>query len=220
MTTLSRRQACESISGQARKRKSLPTQRRTSLNRLLSQVTAIPSRPSPGLAFTKASSTSSGVTVRISLRSTNSGGIFTIARTLRTVSGFARSRCRACPIAGISGAAPASDRAWMTRCRRRCVAPALGKTPENRAHIAAISRGQRTHRDARSIAVAAASRARRRPRRRTVTRTATEHKSQTVRADSDVRPVHQRWNWQIREQPRQRLRERNSEPWQHPFLGP
>ena len=50
----------------------------------------------------------------------------------------------------------------MRRCRRRCVAPAAGRTPENRAHIAAISRGQRTNRDAPRIAVAAASRARRR----------------------------------------------------------
>jgi hypothetical protein len=59
---------------------------RTSLSRVLSQVTAIAALLSPGLTLMKASSISAGATVRGSDNSRNSGGIFTAERALRMVS--------------------------------------------------------------------------------------------------------------------------------------
>src|SRR5512135_1926863 len=63
IATLLRRQARRAISEQSRNEKSLPRQTRTSVSRLPSQETAIAARESPGLALTKASATSKGVTV-------------------------------------------------------------------------------------------------------------------------------------------------------------
>src|SRR5689334_9702453 len=60
---LSTRQARREISAQSWKEISLPRHTRTSVNRLPSQDTAIAARDRPGLAFTKAAATSSGVTV-------------------------------------------------------------------------------------------------------------------------------------------------------------
>jgi hypothetical protein len=68
MSSLSRRQARRSISSQSRNFKSLLMQMRTSLSRVLPQVTETAARDSPGLLLTKASSTSSGATVSVVLR--------------------------------------------------------------------------------------------------------------------------------------------------------
>src|SRR5262249_32364026 len=57
---------------------------------LASQPTAIAFADNLGLALMKASWTGCGVTLSGSLRSVNSGGIFTAARALRTVSKKAR----------------------------------------------------------------------------------------------------------------------------------
>src|ERR1700751_5165164 len=82
----SRRQARRSISSQARNCRSLLMQMRTSLMRDLLQVTATAALERPGLTLTKASSMSAGEIVFGSDNSMNSGGIFTAARALRTVS--------------------------------------------------------------------------------------------------------------------------------------
>src|SRR5256885_13111305 len=63
IVTCSRRQARRSISSQARNWRSLFMQIRTSLSRVLSQVTAIAELLKPGLALMKASSISAGATV-------------------------------------------------------------------------------------------------------------------------------------------------------------
>ncbi len=61
-------------------------QMRISRRRSRSQPTAIELAERPGLALTKACSTSAGVTVSGAFRSMYSAGIFTTARALRTVS--------------------------------------------------------------------------------------------------------------------------------------
>src|SRR5258706_6541248 len=63
ISTWSRRQARRSISSQERNCRSLLRQIRTSLSRVLSQVTETAELLSPGLALMKASSTSAGATV-------------------------------------------------------------------------------------------------------------------------------------------------------------
>src|SRR6516164_10015386 len=78
MMSCSRLQLRLAISAQSRNWRSLERHRRTSVNRLASQPTAIALADSPGLALMKASSTACGVTLSGSLRSVNSGGIFTI----------------------------------------------------------------------------------------------------------------------------------------------
>ena len=60
-------------------------QTRTSPRRLLSQVTATSERDKPAFALTKASATSSGLTVIGLSNSINSAGILTTARALRTL---------------------------------------------------------------------------------------------------------------------------------------
>src|ERR1700694_2579400 len=86
MVTWSRRQARRSISSQERNWRSLLMQIRTSLSRVLSQVTAIAELLKPGLALMKASSISAGATVFGADNSRYSGGIFTAERALRMVS--------------------------------------------------------------------------------------------------------------------------------------
>src|SRR5258705_8123156 len=86
ISTWSRRQARRSISSQARNCRSLPMQIRTSLSRVLSQVTAIAALLSPGLALMKASSISAGATVFGSDNWRYSPGILTAERALRMVS--------------------------------------------------------------------------------------------------------------------------------------
>src|ERR1035437_7547194 len=82
----SRRQARRSISSQARNCRSLLMQIRTSLSRVLLQVTAIAEALKPGLALMKASSISAGATVFGADNSRYSSGIFTAERALRMVS--------------------------------------------------------------------------------------------------------------------------------------
>src|SRR5258705_5257649 len=86
IVTCSRRQARRSISSQARNWRSLFMQIRTSLSRVLSQVTAIAELLKPGLALMKASSISAGGTVFGADNSRYSSGIFTAERALRMVS--------------------------------------------------------------------------------------------------------------------------------------
>src|ERR1700736_926584 len=86
ISTSSRRQARRSISSQARNCRSLLMQIRTSLSRVLLQVTAIAEALKPGLALMKASSISAGAMVFGSDNSRYSGGIFTAERALRMVS--------------------------------------------------------------------------------------------------------------------------------------
>src|SRR5882724_6918886 len=86
IVTCSRRQARRSISSQARNCRSLLMQIRTSLSRVLSQVTAIAEVLKPGLTLMKASSTSAGATIFAADNSRYSGGIFTAERALRMVS--------------------------------------------------------------------------------------------------------------------------------------
>src|SRR6516225_3736523 len=80
MIGCSRLQLRLAISAQSRNWRSLERHSLTSVNRLASQPTAIALADSPGLALMKASSTACGVTLSGSLRSVNSGGIFTAAR--------------------------------------------------------------------------------------------------------------------------------------------
>src|SRR5882724_12059764 len=86
IVTWSRRQPRRSISSQARNCRSLLMQIRTSLSRVLLQVTEIAALLRPGLTLMKASSISAGATVLGSDNSRNSGGIFTAVRALRMVS--------------------------------------------------------------------------------------------------------------------------------------
>src|SRR3954447_18487023 len=86
ISTESRRQARRSISSQERNCKSLLMQIRTSLNRVLSQITDTAELLRPGFALMKASSTSAGATVLGADNSRKSAGIFTPARALRMVS--------------------------------------------------------------------------------------------------------------------------------------
>src|SRR3984893_14125106 len=90
ITTWSRRQARRSISSQARNCRSLLMQIRTSLSRVLLQVTDMAELLRPGLTLMKASSISAGATVFGSDRSRYSGGVLTAERAWRMVSKKAR----------------------------------------------------------------------------------------------------------------------------------
>src|SRR5215467_14337872 len=86
MMSLSRRQVRRAISSQPRNCRSGVMQILTSSSRRPPQEIERPSGVRPGLALTKASLTSSGVTVRVEDRSRYWDGIFTAARAVRMVS--------------------------------------------------------------------------------------------------------------------------------------
>src|SRR3979411_742960 len=92
ITTWARRQSRLSLSSQERNCRSLLMQIRTSLNRVLSQITDTAELLRPGLALMKASSISAGAMVLAADNSRKSAGIFTAERALRMGLKKARGR--------------------------------------------------------------------------------------------------------------------------------
>ena len=161
ITSLSRRQARRSTSAQSRNFRSRERQMRTSVSRVLPQVTAIPARLSPGLALTNASSTSSGVTLSAALRLEKfrrdlHGG----ARLAHGLEIAARRQAGAHPVL-VPFVEDQPRRRHQVEHRRHDAAvepraPGSGRIPESPSRIAATARAPRTNMAARRCIAAGA----------------------------------------------------------------